>query len=264
VSFTYDGFGRLSSTTDGTGTASYTYVPFGQAGAPRLALEQRPAPYGAVSYSYDQGGRLVSRAIDGIPETWRYDSLGRVTTVVNQVGNFSCSYLGSSHVLSDIDEPNGQDFNYRYYGPQGSLRLQQILQRGADAVGLHHFQYDAIGKTTKSFQKNLAPDAAVWSIVYDADDELSAVRAAGNGLLSGNSDYHYDDAGNLSTLAGPSLAQTNYTFNGLNELLRLQAKLLGIAIRWPMISTGIRPAESVRRRLTRTRTGTINGTAPIG
>jgi RHS repeat-associated protein len=227
VKFTYDDFRRLSTITDAIGTTTYSYVPAGQLGALQLASEQKPFPYGNLTYGYDQLGHVINRSIDSMPMTWQYDSIGRVTAIANPLGTFSYDYLGASQLLTDLNEPNGQRFEYQYYNAQGSSRLHQIMQNRAGGVGHHVFEYDAVGNITRWHQQNLAPDTAIWDLGYDADNGLTSVNPSGNGPLSGNSNFLYDGAQNLIQLVNTLSSPISYTVNSLNEQLQATSKSVG-------------------------------------
>jgi YD repeat-containing protein len=93
VSFTYDPyFERLATTTDGTGTTQYTYVPIGSLGAWQLQQESGPLANSAIAYAYDELGRLSSRTVTGSgAETFQYDSIGRLISHANDLGSFTLS-----------------------------------------------------------------------------------------------------------------------------------------------------------------------------
>src|SRR5262249_23931888 len=66
VSYTYDAnYNRLATMVDGAGTTSYTYNPVGVLGALQMASAVGPLQNETVAYTYDELGRLVTRAING-------------------------------------------------------------------------------------------------------------------------------------------------------------------------------------------------------
>jgi YD repeat-containing protein len=93
VSFTYDpDYSRVSSMTDGTGTTLYSYNPIGAPpalGAGRLASVDGPLPNDTITYAYDELGRPVHRAIDGVDAVMAYDAAGRLVAATNALGGWS-------------------------------------------------------------------------------------------------------------------------------------------------------------------------------
>ena len=73
---------------DETGTTTYTYHPAGQLGAGLVASVDGPLVDDTITYVYDELGRVVSRAINGVAAAQQYDALGRVTTETNVLGIF--------------------------------------------------------------------------------------------------------------------------------------------------------------------------------
>ena len=99
VSATYDAtYPRLATMTDGTGTTSYGYLPVtpGQLGAGQLASVDGPLTNDTIMYTYDELGRVASRAINAVSQSTTYDAIGRVTGVTNVLGAFGYGYVGNS------------------------------------------------------------------------------------------------------------------------------------------------------------------------
>jgi YD repeat-containing protein len=95
VSFTYDAnYKRLATMVDGTGTTTYTYKPVGVFGATRLASIDGPLTNDTITSDYDELGRMITHAINGVGTTTTYDSLGRTIAELNPLGSFSYTYDG--------------------------------------------------------------------------------------------------------------------------------------------------------------------------
>ena len=82
VSFTYDAIhGRVATLVDGTGTTTYSYhavaVP-PTVDAMKLASVDGPLTNDTIAYTYDELGRVTTRAINGSANTvtWTFDALG--------------------------------------------------------------------------------------------------------------------------------------------------------------------------------------------
>jgi YD repeat-containing protein len=70
VSYTYDSaYARLATMLDGTGTTAYTYYASAVLGATQVASVGGPPTNRMITYSYDELGRVVSRAINGVTAT---------------------------------------------------------------------------------------------------------------------------------------------------------------------------------------------------
>jgi YD repeat-containing protein len=80
--------------SDGIGLTAYTFHPAGQLGAGQVAGVDGPLTDDTITYSYDELGRVTTRAINGAANTvtWAFDALGRVTSEGNVLGTFSYTY----------------------------------------------------------------------------------------------------------------------------------------------------------------------------
>jgi len=161
---------------DGTGTTSYTYHPAGQLGAGQVATVDGPLTHDVISYSYDELGRVVARAIDGVPLTLTYDALGRVAREVNALGTFTYAYDGVTGRLATVTYPNGQTSSYSYFPAAQDHRLQTIHHRYPNGATLSKFDYtyDAVGNIL-TWRQQADTTAVVWEYGYDQADQL--VRA---------------------------------------------------------------------------------------
>ena len=108
VSFTYDAvFGRLPTMVDGTGTTTYGNHPITTPptlGATQLASVDGPLTNDTITYSYDQLGRVTTRALNVAANTvtWVFDALGRVTSEANVLGTVTYTYDGPTEWQSHL------------------------------------------------------------------------------------------------------------------------------------------------------------------
>ena len=133
-----------------------------------------------ITYTYDELGRVTSRAINGVAASQAYDPLGRVTTETNVLGTFTYGYDGVTSRLATVSYPNGQTSAYRYFDNLGDRRLQTIHHQYPDGSTLSRFDYtyDAVGNI-RTWRQQADATAVVWDYGYDAADQLTgAVKAS--------------------------------------------------------------------------------------
>jgi RHS repeat-associated protein len=219
VTFDYDAnYNRMTSMQDAIGTTIYTYHPVGTAGALQIASVDGPWADDTVTYQYDALGRLVVRALHGVPQTLAYDALGRTTNVVNALGSFVYTYDGPTDRPLDVRLPNGQTTHFDYFDNRGDRRLQRITCRQPDntLVSRFTYAYNAVGAVTNWLQE-LGTVTHDWQAGYDAADQLLGIQdqAAGGGP---DYSYGYDAAGNRLQAASGTTNQT-FQYNVLNQVV---------------------------------------------
>src|SRR5262249_39673505 len=138
---------------DGAGLTTYIYhpiTPTPSLGAGQVASISGPLPNSTITYSYDELGRVLVRAINGVPSRTSYDALGRVSQVVNPLGTFDYAYVGATTRLNSIRYPNGQVTTNSYYDNLGDHRLQQIKHQSpaGSIISQFNYTYDAEGRIT--------------------------------------------------------------------------------------------------------------------
>ena len=223
VSFAYDpNYPRLVSMTDGTGTTRYGFHPITGSpspGAGELASEDGPLPNDTITYRYDELGRVVTTAIDGVAATRTFDAAGRVIAEVNALGAFTNVYDGPSGRLLLETGPNGQTTERAYAGNPGNRALQRITHKvGATLLSEFLYTYDLPANRIQRWSQQagvLSP--SLFDFAYDAADQLLAANVTNAGVLVNSFAYAYDLVGNrLRERIG---ATTNAaTYNALNQL----------------------------------------------
>lgn len=241
VSYTYDAaYPRLTSMTDGTGMSTYTYYPITspiQLGAGRLQTVQSPMPNSAITYSYDELGRVVNRSINGVAESRGFDVLGRLSQVTNPLGTFQYTYDGATSRVLKVALPNGQATNFTYQNNQGDFRLAQIANTRSDGSNISTFgyTYDAAGQIQTWSRQADAQTPTVYQYGYDAVGQvLSATLHSGDitGQVLSSFIYGYDDAGNrTSEQIGGNI--TTSTYNNLNQLMGQRSNAMTAQIAGP-------------------------------
>jgi YD repeat-containing protein len=145
VTFAYDAnYNRLSSMTDGTGTTRYGYIPItptSSLGAGQLASVDGPLPNDTVTFDYDELGRRVSTAINGVASSVTFDVAGRIATTSNALGVFDYTYDGASPRVVSQSYPNGQTAEFSYAGSLQDHHLQKITHK-LGPTPISEFVYD--------------------------------------------------------------------------------------------------------------------------
>src|SRR5262249_11356612 len=144
-------YNRLLTMQDGIGQTIYTYnwiTSTPTLGAGRLAAVSGPLPNVTLTFTYDQLGRAVGRAINGVASSVMYNALGQVTQADNPLGTFTYGYADLTDRLISVMYPNGQSTRFSYYDAMGDLRRRQITNLNPDLSPLSQFSYtyDAEGQ----------------------------------------------------------------------------------------------------------------------
>jgi RHS repeat-associated protein len=223
VSYTYDpDYRRVNSMTDGTGMTVYKYNPVTSPpvlGAGKLASETGPLPNDTITYGYDELGRPVHIAINGVTATKTFDAAGRLAGETNALGIFSYGYDGSSSRLASELFPNGLTGAWTYLANTEDDDLWQITYaQGATPISTFIYGHDVPANriTTWSQQSGAqAPD--LYSLSYDDVNQLISATVTNSGSPANLFNYVYDLAGNrLSEQAGG--ATNTAAYNALNQL----------------------------------------------
>ncbi len=223
VSYSYDpNYDRVTAMTDGTGTTVYSYNPITTSpalGAGQLASMNGPLPNDTITYRYDELGRRISTAINGVASVMTHDAAGRVVGETNALGVFSRAYDGVSYRMLTNTFPNGQTEERGYAGNLEDRELLRITHKvGATPVSEFLYGHDLTTDriTTWSQQAGGQPPS-LHTFGYDAADQLLSATVTNAGVLVNTFAYSYDPAENrLTEQAGAS----NYTasYNALNQI----------------------------------------------
>jgi RHS repeat-associated protein len=194
--------GLIETTTDGRGTiAMLTYDGNGS------PLTSKVAAHPAVDFSYD--------------------SIGRLSSLTDQVGSTTNFAYDNRGLITSRTDPLGNITNY-YYDDAG--RLDHVIDRNGDTVS---FAYTPTSKLETITYPDTAPDPSV-SFTYNQHDDLTEMQDS-LGTSSYNYDaahrlisqtdvngftvsYNYNEAGNLTSLTYPGNKTVMYTYDGLNRL----------------------------------------------
>jgi RHS repeat-associated protein len=223
VNYTYDpDYARVISMVDALGTTLYSYNPItltATLGAGRLASVDGPLPNDTIAFSYDELGRRVSTAINGVSSITSYDAAGRVAAKTNALGGFTYHFDGASGRLLSRLLPNAQ-IEERSYGNNIKDRVLERIKHRAGATPISEFAYghdNPARRITTWSQQAGNESPLVHSFGYDDVDQLLSANVTRAGAPVTTFAYTYDPNGNrLTENTGP----TNYaaTYNVLNQL----------------------------------------------
>lgn len=223
VSFSYDAyFPRMTSMTDGTGTTQYQYKAIGSTGALELSLEDGSYQNDSIAYQYDVLGRVTTRTVDSTPETFTYDTLGRIINHNSALGNFNRSYLGQTDQMTGEHSvaPTGGvsvGTDWQYDSNLNDRRLLKISHSGAT----RSYQYtrtpeDRISQIQESAPSGNPLPLETWQYSYDAADRLTVAQSVG---ITGKQYNHtYDPASNLTQIKDPYTVSMNLSVNTVNQI----------------------------------------------
>ncbi|MEW2260631.1 RHS repeat-associated core domain-containing protein [Streptomyces sp. NPDC047869] len=214
VSYTYDKVGHPKTVTDGTGTRTLTYDnedrpltitspgatnPFKYTYNPNGTLSSRTYPDGrAITYAYDDDGRITGQTAGGKTTTYTYDP----------AGNLTATKLPTTTAVTEA----------RTYDRAG--RLASVSQ----GTGARYFQRDDDGRITADYFK----DATTTGLAdrYSYDDAGRMIRACTDTSATAScltsvsgSTYNYDKVGNLTTSSTPTSTRTN-TYDAADQLTK--------------------------------------------
>lgn len=223
VSYTYDpNYRRRVSMTDGTGTTTYLYnavdaIP--ALGANQLASVDGPLSNDTIAYEYDELGRRISTAINGVAMRMNYDAAGRVSSETNALGTFTYAYDGPTGRMLTNTFPNGMTAERGYGNNLEDFESNRITHKvGGTPISEFLYGRDHLADriTTWSQQAGATPPS-LHTFGYDAADQLLSATVTNSGRLIHSFAYSYDPLGNrLSEQVGA----TNHTatYNSLNQI----------------------------------------------
>lgn len=167
LSFTYDGFNRITAVT---------YNDFAN---------------NNVRYSYDDNGNVTALTYpDGKTVRYEYDGLNRLTAMTDWKGQTIRYTYDRDSRLTRTDYPNGMHTAYTYDAGGRLTEKKTILRDGTDVAG-YGFEFDKLGNIVK--QTETAPYQE--PIVSNETTEYS-YNEANRIQRAGNIDFTFDKNGN--------------------------------------------------------------------
>jgi RHS repeat-associated protein len=206
AAYVYDLAGKVTHVNDPSGTYGFNYDNMGRLTGTTAQYSFMAGTTFTDAYTYDAASnRSGYTAPNGSTNTYTYDTLNRLTTLVNSwAGSFGFTYDSLSR-RTQMTRPNGVNTNYAY--DSLSQLLSVLHQAGGSTIDGASYNVDATGNRTSKTDQ-LAGVTSNFS--YDSIYELTQVTQAANQTES----YTYDPVGNRLS----SLTAATSTYNASNEL----------------------------------------------
>ena len=177
TSSTYDGFGRLRTSTSGMGmTTTFSYDKLD-----RIKTEAHSDATPTISYFYDPAGNLTSQSDATGTTSYIYDKANRPLTKTTPAGALSYGWDRAGNLLTAVDPAGTTTYHYDKVD-----RLDQVNEpTGRKDV----FAYDTMGRRTDSWYNTGADVAYLGDTViapggfavhthatYDADSQVIGLK----------------------------------------------------------------------------------------
>jgi|GEM_PF-1350164 len=213
--YSFDALNRIVSMNDAVGATAFTYKNFG---AFMGAISTEDGPWGSDTVTHTFTNFLpASVSMPGWSETYGYDSLQRLTSVVSGAGTFTYAYNGVGRQVSSLSLPGSSLIGYTYDNA-GDL-LATTLTHGGSTLDAATYVYDGNGNRTSVTRA----DNAYVNYGYDLIGQLTgAVGHESGGATRHNENfgYGYDLAGNLLNRTNDVLTES-FGIDSANELTTL-------------------------------------------
>lgn len=234
--YTWDGFGRLATATDGKGdTISYGYDPMD-----RITSVSYSDGTHSVTYTYDENGHVTQRVDGSGTSTYSYDDLGHLLTVQNTANGNRISYTydlaGALATITDglgttsYSYDNAHQLTQMAY-PQGSSILDTEFANNSDGrrtdvwlqsnsghtvwAAHEHFSYDSSGRITGVLGQN-GPATGPTTVENETLCYQAGTTPGGSCPTAATT-----DRGNIQWTTETVSGETNtYTYDNHNRLTK--------------------------------------------
>ena len=179
-SYIYDNKLRLSEISDGSKSVSFTYDGFNRITGTSYDGTNN-------SYSYDENGNCTS--VNGTQ--YSYDGLNRLTSVSFSGGTINYTYRKDSK-LEKVEYPNGMMTTYGY-DEVGRLTSKQTTLANGTVVAGYSYILDKVGNITEQTTKEPYSDMVLQ------DEDISYSYNEGNRITkAGDISFEFDANGNTT------------------------------------------------------------------
>ena len=224
---TYDAVGNKISRVDQDGqVTTYTYNDL------YYLTNRTYSPSGSVdTYTYDDGGRMLSANRDGWADTFTYDGANRVTSTTQEGQPLTYTYDIPSRVQTN-SQPSGRVLIYTY---DARNRLTTLQDNGVSPP-IVTYVYDANNRVLTRTYHN----GTTATYTYDADNRVISLVHSNATLIAGFN-YAYDNEGNKlyeQKVDDPADSEA-YLYDAMNRLTNYDVgTLVGPTIPAPAIARG--------------------------
>ena len=198
--------------TDGLGhTTSYTYNDMDQ-----VLTETQPSGGGTTTYTYDEGGRLVSlEDPDENTTTYSYNDANEVVTEESPTGGLTTTtYDLDGNVLSTTD-PDDHTITYAYDADNEVTGETWVNPEGGTPLDVFDYTYNDDGELTA-----VSDDNSSYQYTYNADGEETSQGDVGSpDLPTVTLTYDYDADGNRTSMDDSLGGLVSYTYDARDELV---------------------------------------------
>ena len=214
VTYTYDGYGRLSGKTDQAGTETYAYGDSDE--LTQRTVEYVGVPAKTLGRSYYPDGSVQSITTPAGTFTYQYSLAGWLTALTNPFSeNTEFTYLENGWLKT---QQSGKPFIALYtYNALGQLTTLTNIQRGGNnetiLSSFTGMTYDGVGNRlgVTADVPSLPSLSGATTYAYTINNRLTQEASARLGGYTNN--YAYDAAGNPTTFKGQAR-----TYNSKNQL----------------------------------------------
>jgi RHS repeat-associated protein len=232
--YTWDGYGRLASVTNGAGdTTSYTYTDTDQIaqiafsdGTPAISYDYNSSGYlrtrtdgsGTLTYTYDALDRLLERTATSGGGTlgYGYDATGNLTSSTNGQGSTAYTY-DAANQLTSMTTPDGTTTAFGY--DSDGRRADTWWKTNTDHTTFAAHTHIGFAYTGKIQRTTTSRNSDDTNLVFDTTYCYTPMT----GTSCANSTPTYHPAGGLIVWSIDRLtgARSDYTYDAANRLTQV-------------------------------------------
>lgn len=193
----YDASLRKTNTTTPVGRQRFTLLD-----AKGRVYQEQFAGLNAVTYGYDDKGRLISITEGGRTTTINYDSLNQISSITDAAGRTVGFAYDLAGRVTQQTLPDGRIIAYTY---DANGNVTSITPPGRPS---HNFTFDPRDLETYYNPPDIGIGTVSTQYAYNLDKQLTQITRPDGQAISLN----YDSGGRLSTMTMPS-GQLTYSYN---------------------------------------------------